>query len=585
MAAQHHAASRPAYEDRGETTRYVPPQPLADEAIGGDETEVGHRGDYRPASEPHLEIEEEAIEVDEPGTSDDDAEIREAVAQALADAASFRRVRLFAKAIESLQTGLELDPMSREVHDALRDILIETGSYSEAAGHVVVIAGMQLEAGDVEGAVHGLYDALSLQPGMRQAEEMLQSLGYELPVYGEPEAQVEDHGPGAQALTSRPPADAERYATEPPLPAYPMDGVDDLPPPTAPPPADSAREPMSLGLAGRAPRAVALDEPFEGQDSPLPSFPMASESEPALDLVNTKTSRPPANEDTGPVDAARMAELEEVLEEADFFASRGLFEDARTILTEQLALHPRHVLLNERLAELDAQEQAARDASGPREPPHAPPTLDRSFDIAASLDAIENLDTTGAMATSSFDEADKQVDVEEVFAAFKEGVAKQVSIDDAQSHYDLGLAYKEMGLLDDAIREFEVAARDAKRDCVCRHMVGMIQMERGKVPEAIEAFQKGLAAAQKTADMEMALCFDIGAGYESMSRTKDALAYFQRVARRDAAYRDVGERIRRLSGRAASKPAVMAAASPDDEFDRAFDDMLDDGPSKTGSSN
>ena len=120
------------------------------------------------------------------GYVDEDAEIREAVAQALADAASFRRVRLFAKALESLQTGLELDPMSREVHEAMRDILVETGAY-EDAGHVVAIAGMQLEAGEVEAAVHGLYYALSLLPGMKQAEEMLKSLGYELPVYGAPE--------------------------------------------------------------------------------------------------------------------------------------------------------------------------------------------------------------------------------------------------------------------------------------------------------------------------------------------------------------------------------------------------------------
>ena len=181
--------------------------------------------------------------------------------------------------------------------------------------------------------------------------------------------------------------------------------------------------------------------------------------------------------------------------------------------------------------ERDVQEQTARDASGPREPPAAPPSIDRSFDIAASLDAIENLDATGGMASASFAEADSQVDVEQVFAAFKEGVAKQVSVDDAQSHYDLGVAYKEMGLLEDAIREFEIAARDEQRECVCRSMVGMIQMERGKITEAIEAFQKGLAATIRTSEQEMVLCYDIGAGYETMNRTKEALSYFQRVAK------------------------------------------------------
>ena len=188
------------------------------------------------------------------------------------------------------------------------------------------------------------------------------------------------------------------------------------------------------------------------------------------------------------------------------------------------------------------------------------------------------------MAGAAFQEPEQQIDVEEVFAKFKEGVAKQISVDDAQSHYDLGVAYKEMGLLEDAVREFEVAARDAKRECVCRSMMGMIEIERGNLNEAIDAFQKGLAAPIQDAEQEMVLCFDVGLGYESMNHTKDALAYFQRVAKVDPNYREVADRIRRLSGKTASKPAVTAALSTDDELNRAFDDMLGDGPSRTGSS-
>ncbi len=313
---------------------------------------------------------------------------------------------------------------------------------------------------------------------------------------------------------------------------------------------------------------------------------MAAESEPAFDLVQAKTSRPPANlDDTGAVETAHVGDLEEVLEEADFFASRGLFDDARMILTEQLASHPHHVLLHERLAELDIQEQAARDASGPREPPYAPPSIDRSFDIAASLDAIEHLDATGTMASTSFEDTDSQVDVEQVFAAFKEGVAKQVPVDDAQSHYDLGVAYKEMGLLEDAIREFEIAARDEQRECVCRSMVGMIQMDRGKVAEAVDAFQKALAAPIKTSEQEMVLCYDIGSGLETMSRAKEALYFFQRVARQDPTYRDVSDHIRQLTGRAASKPGAVVTGGSGDDLDRAFDDMLGGGSSKKRSVN
>jgi hypothetical protein len=49
------------------------------------------------------------------------------------------------------------------------------------------------------------------------------------------------------------------------------------------------------------------------------------------------------------------------------------------------------------------------------------------------------------------------VNVEEVFTAFKEGLARHLSTDDAQSHFDLAVAYGEMGLMADAIREAVIA--------------------------------------------------------------------------------------------------------------------------------
>jgi tetratricopeptide (TPR) repeat protein len=295
--------------------------------------------------------------------------------------------------------------------------------------------------------------------------------------------------------------------------------------------------------------------------APPPSAPEAPDS-------RAPSSRAP--------DSRTPGELEEALEEADFFASRGLYDDARTILNEQLNLHPGHVLLKERLTELDSQEQGARGGSGTREVP-AGERLDRSFDIAASLDALENLDTASGMP-GGFEDVGKQIDVEEVFAKFKEGVAAQVSPDDTQSHYDLGVAYKEMGLHEDAMREFDIAAADPKRECVCRSMIGTILSERGRTSEAIDAFMQGLYAPAKTPDQETALCYDIGVAYETIKRTKDALTYYQKVARRDASYRDVQERLRRLAPKAEAKPAPRAAAvGADDEFDRAFDEIIGGG--------
>ncbi len=475
----------------------------------------------------------------------------DAVKHVMSDAAAFRRVRLYAKAIETLRGGLELDPSSRNMRELLRDILIETRQYDAAAQEMLVLASVLIDTGDVDAAARALYDVLSLQAGNPRATEMLTGLGYELPA-GIDAAEVVEEAPAARTDEELRPRTYGRYATdEEPLPSYPLEDT-------------GGRQ--TPGPRARGGAIGAMDEPFEG---PLPSFPLdAPESEASFDLVQGRAPSPPPSAREAP---AKASEIEDALEEVDFYASRGLYDDARAILTEQLAAHPKHMLLRERLAELDSQEQSSRGGSGTREVPRNQ-QVDRSFDIAASLDAIENLDTANGLPPA-FNEAGDQVDVEEVFAKFKEGVAKQVSVDDAQSHYDLGVAYKEMGLIDDALREFDVAARDPKRECVCRSMIGTIQLERGRLHEAIEAFLAGLRAAMKTPEQETMLCYEIGAAYEATKRPKDALTYFQKALRRDPNYRDVQERVARLTG-AKAGPARAAAVGADEEFDRAFDEII-----------
>jgi tetratricopeptide (TPR) repeat protein len=108
-------------------------------------------------------------------------------------------------------------------------------------------------------------------------------------------------------------------------------------------------------------------------------------------------------------------------------------------------------------------------------------------------------------------------------------------------------------------------------------MIGTTLNELGRTSEAIEAFLQGLHSPHKTPDQETALCYEIAAANESLRRTKDALTYFQKVMRRDPNYRDVQERVRRLT-KAEAKPAPRAAAvGADDEFDRAFDEIIGGG--------
>jgi tetratricopeptide (TPR) repeat protein len=279
--------------------------------------------------------------------------------------------------------------------------------------------------------------------------------------------------------------------------------------------------------------------------------------------------------------------VEQALEEADFFASRGLWEDARAILADQLARSPTHPLLTERLREVDGAIAASGESQTIERSQLAgsqqAQAKDRSFDVAASLDALDELPPPpsqsakdGAFSSQAdFAHNAEEVDVDQVFAKFKAGVRAQVAESDSATHYDLGVAYKEMGLLPDAIHEFELAARDAQRQCMCYAMIGMIHLEQSKLDQAAAAYIRGLEAQGKTVEQEMSLYYDLGNVYEMKNSNEDALYYFQKIARRDPGFRDVKDRIAALQPQKAQAASASRAVNDEDEFDRVFDDLFD----------
>ena len=525
-------------------------------------------------------------------------DVSDQIHKALADANAFRRVRLYNKALDTLRGGLEIDPRSMDIHEVYRDILIESGQTEDAVLEMLVIAALYVDSLDGESAARALQDVLAFDPQNARAIEMLQELGYEI---------VDENGEGAPA----PQYEEEQSADQGELPSYELEESHQ----SARPANYASDRQVYVGRGGSEAAAALgeelpsfpLDEPDAGYDAPAhaaqhddplddhdalgldgntvrPAAPPEFDQdyyndindEPAAEPMAAAPAAPQSAAAEAPVYSARSSrELEDALDEAEFFCSRGLFDDARAILAEQLGKHPKHPLLRERIAELDAQDEE-RAGSGARERPRATNAAnganDHAYDIAASLDALEGLDYGALEPAEGHAQGNEQVDVEEVFAKFKEGVAKQISVDDSDSHYNLGIAYKEMMLIDDAIREFETAAQDPKRECVCRSMIGMIEIERGRMNEAIDAFLLGLNSPNKDPQQETVLCYEIGACYEAKKMNKEALSYYQKAMRRDPNYRDVQERVRRLA-KGDARP-MRAAVGADDEFDRAFDDLV-----------
>ncbi len=437
--------------------------------------------------------------------------------KAILDAESFRRLRLYDKAIEALHIALEIDPNSIDIRQKLREILVETGERESAIVETLNIATIHLHRSEPDEAEALLGEVLGIEPDHPEAQHLLRHVA---------------------AIRDELAASAESM----PLSSYDLEGVR-----------------PSQAMVGAHP---APDEPFTDEEEPLPSFP--------LDLDD------PAELEGGGRDSSEFGSqragsegLDEILEEAEFFAAQGLFADAEAILVDQLRRTPRHPLLLERLDEVRLARESAQHQSGTieRDQLGARPS-DHSFDIAASLDALDTIEQPEARP--ALRAPSDEVDVDQVFEKFKEGVRATVADSDAATHYDLGVAYKEMGLLEDARSEFELASRDPQKACMCFAMIGMIHLEQGQLEAATNAYIKALEAEQKTVEQEMSLYYDLGVVYEMRADPKSALYYFEKIARRDPGYRDVSERIATLK----AEPSGTKPVNDDDEFDAVFDGLF-----------
>lgn len=544
-----------------------PPIPLDDELEFVEEEDVvseappavSTRARQFLASAPDVVVVDDEAEAVEEYGGPDSFDANAHTHKAVVDAESFRKLRLYSKSIEALHIALEIDPQSIDIRHKLREVLVEAGEREAAIQETVNIAIIHADRGEPEQAEPLLYEVLEIEPEHADALQLLDEISG-----GQGELDYSDDV-----------APDIGYNAEGPLPSYDLDGIT----------ADDALADDDPGLDSVG-DAFQADAPF-GMEGPLPSFPMGRDSvdlEEDTDdddlLVEDHDEELPEEETThsrGPhlTDSPAAADIEEVLEEAEFFTSRGLFEDAKAILEEQLERSPNHPLLSEKLDEVrQAMGHQSRTLDRRRLRRSRPPARDRSFDIAASLDALDDLEQAESEAPP-MGALEGDVDVDQVFEKFKEGVRAQVSEGDSATHYDLGVAYKEMGLLADACQEFELAARDPVRQCMCYAMIGMIHAEKNELLEAIRAYEQALNAKQKTRDQEFSLLYDLGTLYERMGERKRALENMLSIERRNPDYRDVRQRVRDLRALQSAPPSQSRAVNGDDEFDAVFNDLFE----------
>ncbi|HXQ28635.1 MAG TPA: tetratricopeptide repeat protein [Gemmatimonadales bacterium] len=141
---------------------------------------------------------------------------------------------------------------------------------------------------------------------------------------------------------------------------------------------------------------------------------------------------------------------------------------------------------------------------------------------------------------------DEEKDFHEMLARFRQGIDENIDEGDFQSHYDLGVAFKEMGLVDEAIAEFQKALRAPEGKLRAVEALGACFLDKGAFVVAESILRRGLELPAASDQERLGVLYSLGRALEAQGRRPDARDLYQRVFAVDVKFKDVDERMKAL---------------------------------------
>jgi tetratricopeptide (TPR) repeat protein len=158
-----------------------------------------------------------------------------------------------------------------------------------------------------------------------------------------------------------------------------------------------------------------------------------------------------------------------------------------------------------------------------------------------------------APAASAFDTA-ASIDLADMFGELKHELEEDVAStdEDPETHYNLGVAFREMGLLDEAIGELQKVCQAVERGSKFANIMqtytwlAQCFLDKGVPEAAIRWYEKALKLPELNEDTRVALHYELASSYEIAQNKAAALQHFMEVYGSNIDYRDVAERIKAL---------------------------------------
>lgn len=555
------------------------------------------------------------------------AEGDEAIAEQLTEAEVYLRYGLEDKARERLLEAVRLAPASLPPRLKLKAISLERGERAEACQQILGIVDLLEARGAGAEALAEIREGLALIPDHPELLERLRARGEGMeppPAEAAPaeplellvEPAIEEAAPAEEAT---PPVE--------PLPE-PLETIG-LPPLEIPAPEAPPAEPAPIGVILPEPSSVELPslefpplEPPPAEPAPVeaaslelpplefppleptpPEEPAPPREDSATVFLGAPPAAPPAEEEI-PIELQALLEppeagptllpeggrserdqaLADDLAEAEFYLAQGMVDEARAVYRRLQSLHPGHPAVVELGGRLPTGAPPAPEPA-PRPAPPAPPAPAGVSlqDVIPTFTIAEDLPTSGTGIPGSFvdlgaelaeeleqeDRSEEQESplVEGLLREFKRGVREQVDDKDYETHYNLGVAYKDMELYDEAIEELRLASRGVQRALECAELLGRCFLAKGEVEEAVRHLRGGLEVGGHPREAYHGLRYTLAQAYETAGETERALEQLEVIQAEDPHFRDVTARLQgfqagRLPRAEGAPPAPPAAPAP-----------------------
>lgn len=146
----------------------------------------------------------------------------------------------------------------------------------------------------------------------------------------------------------------------------------------------------------------------------------------------------------------------------------------------------------------------------------------------------------------------KTFDLDELRSEFGLEEPEPIDVGDYDTHYQLAIAYQEMGLMEEAIKEYQDAINQVRpndgtrRFFQCANLLGHCFMQKGMAKLAVRWYNRALDTPDLNDDEKQGLWYELAGAFEANGDTESAARYFEQVYAENVDYRDVGERIKNL---------------------------------------